>query len=273
MHLTLEAFRRAFFDRAEFLGDPDFSKISVAQLVDKKYGAAWRESIDPDHASVSKDLRRPAIFSQLETYAALHPQPLVVHEPEHTTHYSVVDSDGNAVAVTTTLNDTFGSHVTATGLGFLLNDEMDDFSSKPGVPNMFGLIQGPANAIGPGKRPLSSMVPTIVLKDGKLFLVLGSPGGARIITTVANILMGVVDYGLDIQQAVNAPRFHNQWMPDESYIEPGISPDTIHILQQKGHTLKQEHYWSDGECIEINLKTGERLGASDGRNNGRAIGY
>jgi gamma-glutamyltranspeptidase/glutathione hydrolase len=273
MHLTLEAFRRAFFDRAEFLGDPDFSKIPVAQLIDKKYAAAWHESIDPAHASVSNDLHRPAIFSQLETYAALRPRPLVVHEPEHTTHYSVVDADGDAVTVTTTLNDTFGSHVTAAGLGFLLNDEMDDFSSKPGVPNMFGLIQGPANAIGPGKRPLSSMVPTIVLKDGKLFLVLGSPGGARIITTVANILMGVVDYGLDIQQSVNAPRFHNQWLPDESYIEPGISPDTIHILQQKGHTLKQEHYWSDGECIEINLKTGERLGASDGRNNGRAIGY
>ncbi|HZR55736.1 MAG TPA: gamma-glutamyltransferase [Terriglobales bacterium] len=273
MHLSLEAFRRAFFDRAEFLGDPDFSKIPVAQLIDKKYAVAWRESINPAHASISKDLRRPAVFSQLETYAALHPQPLVVREPEHTTHYSVVDSNGNAVAVTTTLNDSFGSHVIAEGLGFLLNDEMDDFSAKPGVPNMFGLIQGPANAIGPGKRPLSSMVPTIVLKDGKLFLVLGSPGGARIITTVANILMGVVDYGLDIQQAANAPRFHNQWLPDESYIEPGISPDTIHILQQRGHAIKQEHYWSDGECIAIDLKTGERLGASDGRNNGRAVGY
>jgi gamma-glutamyltranspeptidase / glutathione hydrolase len=272
MHLTLEAFRRAFFDRAEFLGDPDFSKIPVAQLIDKKYAAAWRESIDPSRASVSKDLRRPAIFSKLETYAALHPQPLVVVEPEHTTHYSVVDGQGNAVAVTTTLNDSFGSHVTARGLGFLLNDEMDDFSSKPGTPNLFGLIQGPANAIGPGKRPLSSMVPTMVLKDGKLFLVLGSPGGARIITTVANILLGVVDYGLDIQQAVNAPRFHHQWLPDQSYIEPGISPDTIHILRQKGHTVTPQGYWSDGECIAIDLKTGERLGASDSRNNGRAIG-
>jgi gamma-glutamyltranspeptidase / glutathione hydrolase len=273
MHLTLEAFRRAFFDRAEFLGDPDFSKIPVAQLIDKKYAAAWRESIDPSHASLSNDLRRPAIFSQLETYAAMHPQPPVVFEPEHTTHYSVVDAQGNAVAVTTTLNDTFGSHVTAQGLGFLLNDEMDDFSSKPGTPNLFGLIQGPANAIGPGKRPLSSMVPTMVLKDGKLFLVLGSPGGARIITTVANIVLGVVDYGLDIQQAVNAPRFHHQWLPDQSYVEPGISPDTIHILQQKGHTVTPQHYWSDGECIAIDLKTGERLGASDSRNNGRAIGY
>jgi len=273
MHLTLEAFRRAFFDRAEFLGDPDFSKIPVAQLIDKKYGVAWRQSVDPAHATPSKDLRRPPIFSELEQYAALHPQPLAVQEPEHTTHYSVVDSDGNAVAVTTTLNDSFGSRVTAEGLGFLLNDEMDDFSSKPGAPNTYGLVQGPANAIGPGKRPLSSMVPTIVLKDGKLYLVLGSPGGARIISTVANILMGVVDYGLNIQEAVNAPRFHNQWLPDSSYVEKGISPDTAYLLQKMGQHLEPEDYWSDGECIAIDLKTGERLGASDGRNNGKALGY
>ncbi len=273
MHLTLEAFRRAFYDRAEFLGDPDFSKIPVAQLIDKKYGAAWRQSIDPEHASLSKDLHRPEIFNQLEQYAALHPQPLAMQEPEHTTHYSVVDPDGNAVAVTTTLNDSFGSRVTAEGLGFLLNDEMDDFSAKPGVPNLFGLIQGPANAIGPGKRPLSSMVPTIVLKDGKLFLVLGSPGGARIISTVANILMGVVDYGLNIQESVNAPRFHNQWLPDTNYVEKGISPDTIHLLQKMGQPIAQQNYWSDGECIAIDLNSGERLGASDGRNNGKAVGF
>ncbi len=273
MHLTLEAFRRAFYDRAEFLGDPDFSKIPVAQLIDKKYGAAWRQSIDPAHASPSKDLRRPATFSQLEQYAALHPQPLAVQEPEHTTHYSVVDPEGNAVAVTTTLNDNFGSRVTAEGLGFLLNDEMDDFSAKPGAPNVYGLIQGPANAIGPGKRPLSSMVPTIVLKDGKLFLVLGSPGGARIISTVANILMGVVDYGLNIQESVNAPRFHNQWLPDTNYLEKGFSPDTIHLLQKMGQSLTEEEYWSDGECIAIDLNSRERLGASDGRNNGKALGF
>jgi gamma-glutamyltranspeptidase/glutathione hydrolase len=273
MHLTLEAYRRAYFDRAEFLGDPDFSKIPVAQLIDKKYGDAWRETIDPSHASVSNDLRRPAVFGQLDRYAAQHPQPKNVREPEHTTHYSVVDPDGNAVAVTTTLNDGFGSRVTAPGLGFLLNDEMDDFSSKPGVPNMFGLIQGPANAIGPGKRPLSSMMPTIVLKDGKLFLVLGSPGGARIITTVANILMGVVDYGMDIQQSVNAPRFHNQWLPDKSYLEPEFSPDTIALLEKMGHTVVTRGHWSDGECIEVDLKTGERLGASDIRNNGQSVGF
>jgi gamma-glutamyltranspeptidase / glutathione hydrolase len=273
MHLTLEAFRRAFFDRAEFLGDPDFSKIPVAQLIDKKYAVAWRQSMDPMHATPSKDLQRPAIFSELEQYAALHPRPVSVQEPEHTTHYSVVDPDGSAVAVTTTLNDSFGSKVTAEGLGFLLNDEMDDFTSKPGVPNLFGLVQGPANAIGPAKRPLSSMVPTIVLKDGKLFLVLGSPGGARIISTVANILMGVVDYGLNIQESVNAPRFHNQWLPDTNYVEKGISPDTLHLLQKMGQHIDQENYWSDGECIAIDLNTGERLGASDGRNNGKALGF
>src|SRR5262249_2858072 len=147
MHLTLEAFRRAFYDRADFLGDPDFSKIPVAQLIDKKYGAAWRETIDPEHASDSKSLRRPAIFAELEQYAVFQPQP--VFESSHTTHYSVVDPEGNAVAVTTTLNDNFGSRVTAGALGFLLNDEMDDFSAKPGAPNIYGLLQGPANAIGP----------------------------------------------------------------------------------------------------------------------------
>ncbi len=281
VHLTVEAFRRAYYDRAEFLGDPDFSRIPVAQLIDKKYGAAWRLSIDPAHASASKDLKRPAIFSELEQYAALHPQPLAVREPEHTTHYSVVDSEGNAVAVTTTLNDDFGSRVTAEGLGFLLNDEMDDFAVKQGVPNLYGLIQGPANAIGPGKRPLSAMTPTLVLKDGKLYLVLGSPGGARIITTVANILMGVVDYGLNIQEAVNAPRFHNQWMPDAVNVEQSFSPDTVKLLEQMGHKVEVGEtvagdwipYWSDGECVAIDPKTGERLGGSDFRNNGKAVGY
>ena len=274
IHLTVEAFRRAFYDRAEFLGDPDFSKIPVAQLIDKKYGAAWRESIDPARASVSKDLKRPTIFSELEQYAAQHSQPLVVREPAYTTHYSVVDSGGNAVAVTTTLNDSFGSRVTAEGLGFLLNDEMDDFAAKPGVPNLYGLIQGPANAIGPGKRPLSAMTPTIVLKDSKLFLVLGSPGGPRIITTVANILMGVVDYGMNIQEAVNAPRFHHQWLPDIVNVEQWFSPDAVRLLEQMGHKVDVgETYWSDGECIAIDLKTGERLGASDIRNNGKAVGY
>jgi gamma-glutamyltranspeptidase/glutathione hydrolase len=275
IHLTAEAYQRAFFDRAEFMGDPDFSKIPVAQLIDKRYGNAWRETIPLRKATPSADLRRPSVFSQLDSYAQAHLQPASVAEPDHTTHYSVVDPEGNAVSVTTTLNDSFGSHVTAEGLGFLLNDEMDDFSSKPGAPNMYGLIQGPANAIGPGKRPLSAMTPTMVLKNGKLFLVLGSPGGPTIITTVANVLMGVVDYGLNIQQAVNAPRFHNQWMPDNILIEPtGISPDTVGILERMGHkVVRSRNFLGDAECIEIDERTGERLGASDGRNEGKAVGF
>jgi gamma-glutamyltranspeptidase / glutathione hydrolase len=276
IHLEAEAFRRAFYDRADFMGDPDFSRVPVAQLIDKKYAAAWRDSIDPNHASVSKDLKRPSIFNELERVAQSH--PTIIREPENTTHYSVVDAEGNAVAVTTTLNDSFGSRVTAEGLGFLLNDEMDDFAAKQGVPNAYGLIQGPANAIGPGKRPLSAMTPTIVLrkdglKDGKLFLVLGSPGGPTIITTVANVLIGVADFSLDIQEAVNAPRFHHQWLPDQILVEDRLSPDTMNVLRSKGHKLDVKHFWGDGECIMVDPKTGERLGASDGRNNGKAVGY
>jgi len=281
IHFTTEAFRRAFFDRAEFMGDPDFSKIPVAQLIDKKYAAAWRESIDADHASASRQLKRPAIFSELEQYAAAHPQPLENHESPHTTHYSVVDAEGNAVAVTTTINDWFGSRVTADGLGFLLNDEMDDFSAKPGVPNSDGLIQGAANAIGPGKRPLSSMTPTIVVRDGKTFLVLGSPGSSKIITTVANVLVGVVEYRMNIQEAVDAPRFHNQWLPDVLNVERWFSPDTVEALEKMGHHVQfglrqgsdSSSYWSDAECIAIDAKTGERLGASDYRYDGKAVGY
>ena len=273
MHFTVEAYRRAFYDRAEFLGDPDFTKLPVAQLIDKKYAAAWRESISPVHASDSQQLRRPSGFGELDRPAELRP-PGGVREPENTTHYSVVDSKGNAVAVTTTLNDSFGSAVTAGKLGFLLNDEMDDFTSKPGVPNGYGLIQGEANAIAPGKRPLSAMAPTIVLNNGKLFLVLGSPGGPRIISTVTNVLMGVIDYGLDIKQAVNAPRFHHQWLPDQIFVENvGFSPDTIKLLEARGHKIKSNGYWSDGECIAVKAEAGELLGASDGRGNGRAVGY
>jgi gamma-glutamyltranspeptidase/glutathione hydrolase len=272
IHLEAEAFRRAFYDRAEFMGDPDFAKVPVAQLIDKKYAAAWRDSIDLNHASVSKDLKRPS-FSELERVAQSRSTIMAIREPENTTHYSVVDAAGNAVTVTTTLNDSFGSRVTAAGFGFLLNDEMDDFTVKQGVPNNYGLIQGPANAIGPGKRPLSAMTPTIVLRDGRLFLVLGSPGGPTIVTTVANIFIGVVDFSLDIQEAVNAPRFHHQWLPDQILVEDRLSPDTMNLLSSKGHKLKVDHFWGDGECIMVDPKTGERLGASDGRNNGKAVGY
>jgi gamma-glutamyltranspeptidase/glutathione hydrolase len=281
IHYVVEAFRRAFFDRAEFMGDPDFAKIPVAQLIDKKYAAAWQETIEPEHATPSKELKRPAVFSELEQYAATHPPATAPHESNHTTHYSVMDAEGNAVAVTTTINDWFGSRVTADGLGFLLNDEMDDFSSKPGAPNSDGLIQGPANAIGPDKRPLSSMTPTIVVRDGKAVMVLGSPGSSKIITTVANVLMGVVDYGMNIQEAVNAPRFHNQWMPDVLNVEKWFSPDTVNLLRKMGYNVEiglhygtdVSPYWSDGECIAVDAKTGARLGASDGRGNGKAVGY
>ena len=281
-HFTVEAYRRAFYDRAEFMGDPDFNKVPVAQLTDKRYAAAWRDTIDPSHASVSKELKRPAIFSQLTEYAESHPQPEMVHESPHTTHYSVVDSDGNAVAVTTTINDWWGSRVTAEGLGFLLNDEMDDFAAKVGVPNSDGLIQGPANAVGPGKRPLSSMTPTIIVHNGQLAMVLGSPGSSKIITTVANVAMGVIDYGMNMQEAVNSPRIHNQWLPDETDVEQTFFPDTVDLLKKAGHRVEygisegphRGVYWSDAECIAIDPKTGERLGATDWRNTtGKAVGY
>jgi gamma-glutamyltranspeptidase/glutathione hydrolase len=270
------------FDRADFLGDPDFNPVPVAQLTDKKYAAAWRESIHPEKASVSKELERPQKFGELDQPAQLRMPAHVsapAYESSDTTHYSVVDESGNAVSVTTTLNDTLGSRVTVEGLGFVLNNEMDDFAVKQGVPNMYGLIQGPANSIAPGKRPLSAMSPTIVVKDGKLFLVTGSRGGPRIISTVGNIIMGVIDYGLDIQQAVSAPRFHHQWLPDRILLELyGFSPDTMKILLDRGHRLAfyredPEIYSGDAPSIMIDPQTGERLGASDPRGNGKAVGY
>ena len=274
IHLISEAYRRAFYDRAVFLGDPDFNGAPVDDLLDKRYAAAWRSSIQPERPSSSEALARPNNFPALERYAAEHPLARQSPSPTDTTHYSVVDPAGNAVAVTTTLNGFFGSRVTIGSLGFLLNNEMDDFAAKVGVPNMFGLIQGSANAVAPNKRPLSTMTPTIVVKDGKPWLLLGSPGGPTIITTVANILIGVVDYGLDIQEAVDAPRFHQQWLPDRIMLERDrFSPDTVHLLESEGNALA----WGgigDGECIEIDAATGERLGASDFRNEtGMAVGF
>jgi gamma-glutamyltranspeptidase/glutathione hydrolase len=270
MHLIAEAYRRAYMDRADYLGDPDYNQIPVAELISKRYADAWRRSISADYATPSANLHRPAGF--------LPPAPKTAgqrKESHDTTHYSVVDSEGNAVAVTTTLNDSFGSRVTAGSLGFLLNDEMDDFVSKMGIPNMFGLIQGPANAIAPGKRPLSSMTPTIILEDGKLRYVLGSPGGARIISTVGNIFLSVAEGGLNIQQAVDAPRFHHQYMPDTLYLEPGFRPEVLAALQSKGYAVDiKDGHWSDGECIAIDPKTGELEGGQDHRSHyGKAAGY
>jgi gamma-glutamyltranspeptidase/glutathione hydrolase len=270
LHLATEAYRRAYMDRSDYLGDPDYNHIPVTELAAKKYAEAWRKSILPDKASPSADLKRPDGF-----LPAAPPTAGTRHESPDTTHYSVVDAEGNAVSVTTTLNNSFGSHVTSESLGFLLNDEMDDFASKMGVPNMFGLIQGPANAIAPGKRPLSSMTPTIVLEDGKLRYVLGSPGGARIITTVGNIFLSAAEGGLNIQEAVDAPRFHHQDLPDKLYLEPGFNPDVQGKLTAMGYSLAVSgRHWSDGECIAVDPKTGELTGGQDHRSHyGKAAGY
>ncbi len=264
MHLIIEAFRRAFKDRTSFLGDPDFQSMPTAQLLDKAYAAAWRKNISMTTATPSSDLARPPGF--------------IPAESNQTTHYSVIDEAGNAVSVTYTLNNSFGSGVTAEGLGFLLNDEMDDFTAKIGAPNMFGLIQGSANAIAPRKRPLSSMTPIIVLENHKVRFVIGSPGGPRIITTVANIFLSASDGGLNIQRAVDAPRFHHQYLPDLLYVEPGFPPATLTALKGMGYTIKGgqvgDPHWSDGECIAVDPKTGIIEGGQDKRHTfGKAAGY
>ena len=271
MHLIAEAYRRAYMDRADYLGDPDYNAIPESAMTSKEYAAAWRKGVNTATATPSASLERPRGFLPPPPKTAGRRKP----ESNDTTHFSVVDDEGNAVSVTTTLNDIFGSHVTAGTLGFLLNDEMDDFTAKPGVPNLYGLIQGPANAIAPGKRPLSSMTPTIVLEDGKLRFVLGSPGGARIITTVANIFLSVAEGGLNIQQAVDAPRFHHQYEPDKLYLEPGFSEKTRSALEAMGYKLDiKDGHWSNGECIEVDSKTGELLGGQDHRSHyGKAAGY
>ncbi|MDB6157802.1 MAG: gamma-glutamyltransferase 1 [Gammaproteobacteria bacterium] len=274
IHLLAESYRRAFMDRALFMGDPDFNEVPVAQLTDKSYATAWRKSIDWQRPSTSRALQRPAVFPELDRYAAERPL-FGGKEPAHTTHYSIVDTDGNAVAVTTTINDDYGSRVTIGSLGFLLNNEMDDFAAKVGAPNLYGLVQGTSNAVGPNKRPLSAMAPTMVLKNGKLWLVLGAEGGPTIITSVANIIVGMQDYGLDVQEAVNAARIHQQWLPDHIQLEPHrISTDSIRLLKSAGNRLAPSDIVGDSECIEVDPTTGERLGASDARNeNGKAIGY
>ena len=269
VQLITEAMRRAYMDRTDYLGDPDYAKIPQAALLSPAYAAAWRKSIVPGKPTPSKDLKRPAGF--------LPPPPtatMVESKSTDTTHYSVLDADGNAVAVTTTLNDGFGSHVTATGLGFLLNDEMDDFASKQGAPNMYGLIQGPNNAIAPHHRPLSAMTPTIALKDGKVAMVLGSPGGPTITTTVLNVFLSVADGGLNIQQAVDAPRFHHQYLPDVLRVEAGFPADTATKLKDEGYALRQGGHWGDGECIAVDPKTGKLEGGQDHRHHyGKAAGY
>lgn len=259
LHLEAEIMRRAFADRAAFLGDPDFAVIPVRGLTSKKYARNRTESIDEAWASLSS------------TVSAGSPVP---DESGQTTHYSVVDKQGNAVAATTTINGGFGSGVTIRGAGFLMNNQMDDFSAKPGVQNMFELIQGEANAISSRKRPLSSMTPTLVKKGGKLYMLTGSPGGPTIMNTVLQVIVNVVDHGMDIQEAVDAPRIHHQWFPDQIVAERGaLVRDVEMALQSKGHKIVYRESLGDAHSILIDPATGIRLGAADPRSDSKAGGY
>jgi gamma-glutamyltranspeptidase/glutathione hydrolase len=256
LHFLAEAMRRYFADRAQYLGDPDFVKVPVSGLLNPRYIAGLRSSISKERATPSAEVKAGNVAA---------------YESAETTHYSIVDAEGNAVAVTYTLNGSYGSGVTATGLGFLLNNEMDDFAAKPGAPNYYGLIQGEANAIQPRKRPLSSMTPTVVLRNGKLHLVLGSPGGPTIINTVLQVMVNVLDFGMNVQAATDFPRIHHQWLPDELRVENGVSPDTAALLEERGHRVRM--VGGMGEVAAI-LWDGEWLqGAADSRADGTAEGY
>ncbi|ESZ47552.1 gamma-glutamyltransferase [Mesorhizobium sp. M0761] len=268
VHVMVEAMRYAYVDRNSALGDPDFVDNPVSKLLDKGYAKEIRDKIDPFRAGVSQDL-----------------MPKGFGESKETTHYSIIDDDGNAVAVTYTLNGSFGAGVVADGTGILLNNEMDDFTQKPGVPNLYGLVQGEANAIQPKKTPLSSMSPTIVAKDGKPFMVIGSPGGSRIITITLEAIVNVIDHGMNIQEAIDASRIHHQWLPDTIYVEPfGLSPDTEKLLAGMGYHLDlADSTWGQAAGIlvggkslaEIEKGGGARYnGAIDSRAaSGEAIGY
>ena len=267
VHYQIEAMRHAYVDRNSYLGDPDFVKNPLERLLDKGYAEKIRAAIDPKKAGVSKDIK-PGVAP---------------HEGSNTTHYSITDQWGNAVSVTYTLNDWFGAKVTAAKTGVLLNNEMDDFTSKVGVPNLYGLVQGEANKIEPGKRPLSSMSPTIVSKDGKPVFVVGTPGGSRIITAVLHTILNVVDYGMNVQEAVDAPRFHQQWLPDVTNVETfALSPDTRKILTDMGHNLGVPQPANHLAAIIVGAPTlggkpvgnNRFYGANDPRRNtGLAAGY
>jgi gamma-glutamyltranspeptidase / glutathione hydrolase len=263
VHLMAEAMRHAYFDRNTQLGDPDFVANPLQRLLSKQYAAQIRAAIDPDHATPSASLQPGA----------------APHEQTETTHYAVVDKDGNAAAVTTTINGLFGAVVMAPGTGFLLNDEMDDFTIQAGHANLFGLVQGATNAIAPGKRPLSSMAPTLVMRDGRVFLVLGSPGGARIITITLETLLNVADHGMALQEAVDAPRIHHQWLPDQIAAEPfALSPDTSALLTAMGYKIVEQPPWGASEAIEVappgGMRPGLLYGAIDARRPaGEAAGY
>jgi len=257
VHLMAEAMKFAYADRSEYLGDPDFVDVPVAALTSEAYGAHLRSLI-------SRGRARPA--------AEIGPGDLAPYESAETTHFSVVDAAGNAVANTYTINFSYGAGLVAEGTGILLNNELDDFSAKPGVPNAYGLIGGDANAVAPGKRPLSSMSPTIVLDDGEPFLVTGSPGGSRIITTVLQIIMNVIDHRMNIAEATYAPRIHHQWLPDELRVEDGLSPDTVRLLEQMGHRLSVQD--AMGSTQSIMVTEAGLFGSSDPRTPGAlTLGY
>jgi gamma-glutamyltranspeptidase/glutathione hydrolase len=259
IHLVAEAARRVYADRSRWLGDPGFFRVPVEGLTDKAYADRLRASIDPAHATPS---------------ARVAPGVPAGAESSQTTHYSVIDAAGNAVAVTTTLNGGYGNGQVVAGAGFLLNNEMDDFSAKPGVPNMFGLVGGEANAIAPGKRMLSSMTPTILVRDGRTWFVTGSPGGSRIITTVLETILNVVDFGMNVQEAVDAPRFHHQWLPDRIEIERrGFPADVVRRLEALGHVVMVSEDMGDVHAILVDPATSLRTGASDPRMDGLALGY
>ncbi|HET7712301.1 MAG TPA: gamma-glutamyltransferase, partial [Thermoanaerobaculia bacterium] len=266
LHTMVEVMRRAFADRAHHLGDPDFTRVPVRALISPAYADVLRKSIDPTRASTSLEVR--------------HGDP-APYESNDTTHFTVADAKGNVVSNTYTLNDSYGSGVTAKQTGILLNNEMDDFTSKPGVPNDYGLIQGVANAIAPKKRPLSSMTPTIVLRDGKVAFAVGSPGGPTIINTVLQVIVNMIDFGMQIQQAIDAPRIHHQWLPDHIFWEEfGVNPDTRAALERMGHRFRDipgnsrtPNTMGDAQGIAFDRSSGMKMGASDPRLGGVPVGY
>jgi gamma-glutamyltranspeptidase/glutathione hydrolase len=273
VHMVAETMRRVFADRAAYLADPDFSNVPVAGLTDPCYAKELEDTIDPQHASSSKTVKAGTPHTCAGTSSTPVPTTVSFNDGPHTTHFSVVDAAGNAVASTYTLNDSYGSHVTSPA-GFLLNDEMDDFTTQPGVPNaLFGLIQSDANAIAPGHRPLSSMSPTILLRDGKLSFVTGSPGGPTIISATLLSVINWMRLGMDAQAAINAPRFHHQWLPDLIFMEQNFPEAMEKELQTRGFTTKRRGHIGLVNAIGIDPKGGERLGAADPRDGGSAAGY
>ncbi|MEQ1884327.1 MAG: gamma-glutamyltransferase [Bryobacteraceae bacterium] len=260
-HYLAEVMRRFYADRSQYMGDPDSTDVPLTRLLDPAYLRSRRESIAPAHATPS---------------STLGPGTLPGKEGTQTVHYNVMDAEGNAVAVTYTLNDGFGNGITVPGLGFLLNDEMDDFTARPGRPNLFGVVQGEANAIAPGKRPVSSMTPTMVLRDGRLFLLLGTPGGSRIPTAVLQVLLNIVDFGMNVQDAVDFPRIHHQWQPDKLYVEQAMRPETISGLRALGHDTDLAPGVVPPRVGAILIENGHLEGAVDPRNTrniSKALGY